>query len=276
MGQALSPILLPPSWRRLELTRADVDVTDHRAVAEALVGINSGVVINAAAYNAVDQAETEPNRAFAINRDGAGIVAAESSRRGLVTIHISTDAVFDGAKGTPYTEDDPPSPLSVYAASKAAGEAEVRGLPRTCVLRTAWLFSARGKSFVRTILGLGLAREELRVIDDQIGSPTAADQLAVTLIQVARNLLDGGTFGLFHAAGSTPATWFGLASAALAEAAAQGAKVARIRPIPTTEYPLPAKRPPYAVMDSSRLGRIHGSAHMDWRQAMPGVIRRLL
>lgn len=276
LGQALSQVAVPSGWARRELTRADVDVTDRRAVADALTGINSGVVVNAAAYNAVDKAETEPEQAMAINRDGAAIVASEASRRGLLTVHVSTDAVFGDGKRSPYVEDDPVSPLSAYAASKAAGEVEVMGLPGASVLRTAWLFSARGKSFVRTILGLALARDELKVIDDQLGSPTAADQLARTLVRVSANLLDGVEGGLFHAAGSVPSTWFGLASAALAEAASQGAKVARVLPIPASEYPLPARRSPYAVMDSGRLCRVHGVDPMDWRQAMPSVIRQLL
>ncbi len=277
LGRALAETAPPPGWRRLDLGRAQADITDPAAVAAALAGIDCGVVVNAAAYTAVDRAESEPEAAFAVNRDGAGIVAAEAARRGLPLIHVSTDYVLDGAKATDYTEDDPPAPLSVYGASKAAGECAVRSRTAHCVIvRTAWLFGAHGRNFVRTILDLARRRELLTVVDDQVGCPTVAGDLAAAIVALAPRLLDGDGFGLFNCAGAEAASWYGLAQSVLAEAEARGIRVARLQPIPTTAYPLPARRPARSVLCCDRLAAVHGLRLPSWRQALGGVVERLL
>jgi dTDP-4-dehydrorhamnose reductase len=276
LGRALAETPLPAGWRLRGLARGDADITDSARVDEALSGITGGLVVNVAAYTAVDRAESEPAAAFAINRDGAGIVAAAAARRKLPVLHISTDAVFDGSKQSPYVEDDAAAPLSVYSASKLAGEAEVLAHPRSLVLRTAWLFSAQGKSFVRTILGLARQRDELGVVDDQLGSPTPAGGVAAAIMALAPRLRDGDGFGLFHYGGVDAASWYDLAAAVLAEAASQGAKVARLRPIPTSAYPTPARRPAYAVLSSARIEAVHGILPPPWRLALPEVVARLL
>lgn len=267
---------LAPLGELIACNRHEADLEQSETLRQLVRNTMPQIVVNAAAYTAVDRAESEPDAAYAINRDGAGIVAEEATRRGLPVIHVSTDSVFSGDKRAPYLETDPPAPLSAYGRSKLAGEERVLACHRSCVVRTAWLFSAQGKSFVRTILGLALDREELRIVHDQTGSPTAAPDLAATLVAMAPRLLDGEGYGLFHCAGDEPATWFELASAAIAEAESQGAKVARLTPITTQDYPLPAPRAAYAVLDSTLIRRTHATPRLSWRSSLPRIVARLL
>ncbi len=277
LGRALADLAPPPGWRRLDLARGQAEITDRRAVAAALAGVGSGVVVNAAAYTAVDLGETEPAAAFAVNRDGAGVVAAAAAQCGLGLIHLSTDYVFDGASESDYGEDDPPSPLSVYGASKAAGECAVRSVhPHGLILRTAWLFGIHGRNFVRTILDLAQRREVLEVVDDQVGCPTFAGDLAAAILALAPRLLEGDGGGLFHCAGAEAVSWYGLAESVLAEAASRGVRVARLEPVATDAHPRPARRPARSVLCCDRLEAAHGLRLPSWRAALGGVVGRLL
>jgi len=281
LGRALAALPPPLGWRRLDIPRDRADITDAAAVAAALAGIEAGLVVNAAAFTAVDRAEAEAEAAFRVNRDGAANVAAAAAARGLACLHVSTDYVFDGAKRAPYVETDATAPLSVYGASKLAGELAVaQAASRHVILRTSWLFGAEGRNFARTILGLARCRDELGIVDDQLGCPTAAGDLAAAILAMAPRLAEAPAgdpaFGLFHCCGDRPVTWYGFAQAVLAEAAALGIKVARLRPITTADYPLPARRPPYSVLSTTRLAAVHGIDGLNWRRAVGEYVPRYL
>ncbi len=278
LGQCLAETALPAGWRLEAVPRARADITDAAAVAAALAACpDGGAVVNAAAYTAVDKAESEPEAAFAINRDGAAHVAAAAAAAGLPLIHISTDYVYDGEKRSPYQEDDAVAPRSVYGASKLAGEQAVRAAtPRHVILRTAWLFSPHGHNFLKTMLRLGQERDRLTVVDDQTGCPTAATDLAAAIAALAPRLAADRGFGTFHYAGDDPVTWCGFARAILAGAARRGRRVAEVAAIPGSAYPTPACRPAYSVLSCRRLLETHGIAPSDWRAALDRHLDRLL
>ena len=219
------------------LTRADLDVTDADAAREALAG---STVINCAGYTDVDGAESDPEGAHAVNAEGAGNVAQAAER----VLYISTDYVFAGAKREPYVESDPLDPLSVYGASKAAGErATAEANPNHLIVRSSWLFGRGGKNFVGTILGLARGRGELRVVDDQVGCPTFTGHLAEALLTLAA----GGERGVLHVAGRSSCSWFEFACEILGRADIE----ADLRPCTTGEFPRPARRPAYSVLGAS-------------------------
>ncbi|HYE95250.1 MAG TPA: dTDP-4-dehydrorhamnose reductase [Rubricoccaceae bacterium] len=261
------------------LGHAALDVADAGAVRRAIGGVEPDVVINAAAYTAVDRAETEPEVAFAINRDGVAALASACAAHGIPLIHFSTDYVFDGTKRTPYTEDDPPNPLGVYGRSKWEGEEAVRAvLDRHVILRTAWVFAGHGHNFVRTMLRLAREREVLRVVADQEGCPTPARGAAEAALTIARQLAEPpARWGTYHVAGTPPTTWHRFAEAIAAEARRHGPLVAtHVEPITTADYPTPAPRPAYAVLDTRRTARAFGLTPPAWREALPEVVAALL
>jgi dTDP-4-dehydrorhamnose reductase len=220
------------------LTHADLDVTDATAVHAALAG---ATVINCAAYTDVDGAESDPVTAHAVNEQGARNVAEAAER----VLYVSTDYVFDGAKGEPYVESDVTAPLQEYGRSKLAGErATADANPNHLVVRSSWLFGAGGKNFVETILGLAGERDELRVVDDQVGCPTFTGHLAEALVTLA----PGGERGVLHAAGAGSCSWFEFAQEILDRAGVD----CRVEPCTTDEFPRPAQRPPYSVLASER------------------------
>jgi dTDP-4-dehydrorhamnose reductase len=220
------------------LTHADLDVTDATAVHGALAG---ATVINCAAYTDVDGAESDPVTAHAVNEQGARNVAEAAER----VLYVSTDYVFDGAKGEPYVESDVTAPLQEYGRSKLAGErATADANPNHLVVRSSWLFGAGGKNFVETILGLAGERDELRVVDDQVGCPTFTGHLAEALVTLA----PGGERGVLHAAGAGSCSWFEFAQEILDRAGVD----CRVEPCTTDEFPRPAQRPPYSVLASER------------------------
>jgi dTDP-4-dehydrorhamnose reductase len=277
LGRCLAETPLPEGWRLIGFGHGAADILDPAAVAAALKGIDQGVVVNAAAYTAVDKAESEPDAAFALNRDGAGIVAAAAATAGLPVIHVSTDYVFDGSKTSPWTEDDPVAPLSVYGASKLAGEIAVRGAnPRHAILRTSWLFSVHGANFLKTMLRLGAERPLLKVVADQHGCPTAAEDLAAIIVAIASHLAEGQGFGTFHCTGDEPTTWCGFAAAIMDSARKRGRQMAEVQPIPTADYPTPAVRPAYSVLSCLRLAEVHGVAAPPWRRAIEHCLDVLL
>jgi dTDP-4-dehydrorhamnose reductase len=238
------------------LTRADLDVTNAAAVREALAG---ATVINCAAHTDVDGAETHPDAAHDVNRDGARNVAAAAER----VLYVSTDYVFDGTKREPYVESDLPAPIQVYGRSKLAGErATARANPNHLIVRSSWLFGAGGRNFVETMLRLADEREELRVVDDQVGCPTFTKHLAGALVTLA----GGGERGVLHAAGAGSCSWFEFAVEILNRAGVDRP----VLPCTTKEFPLPAPRPAYSVL-ASELGSPELPAWQDGLDAYLGV-----
>ncbi len=256
---------------QFELTRAD----DARA---QVMAARPDIIINAAAYTAVDKAESEPDLAFAVNRDGARAMAEAARELDVPLIHISTDYVFSGDKTSAYDEDDATGPIGVYGASKLAGEDDIRAVtPKHVIMRTAWVYSAYGANFVKTMLRVGRDRPELRVVDDQIGNPTSAHDLAAAALGVADVLQKGaGSFGTFHAAGYGEVSWCGFAKAIFDVAAHDGVTVPRIVPITTADYPTPAKRPANSRLDCGKLHREFGIRLPAWQDSTKDCVRRLL
>jgi dTDP-4-dehydrorhamnose reductase len=277
VGRELGRLVLPAGWQAAWFDRVDFDIADAAAVRATLARERPDIVINAAAYTAVDRAEREPEAAWAANAVAPGLIAAACADRGAALIHLSTDYVFDGTKTGAYHEDDPVNPLGVYGKSKAAGEQAVRdGLREHVTIRTAWLYSVHGQNFVRTILRLAEERPSLRVVADQHGAPTAAADLAAGVLAVARHIDRGrGAWGTFHLTGAEPTTWHGFAEAIVALAAPHTGKSPPVEPIATADYPTPARRPANSVLDCSRIGKAYGIVPRPWREALPPVIAEL-
>ncbi len=254
-----------------------MDITDAVAVAAALPGFD--LVVNAAAYTAVDQAETDREAAFEVNARGPGILAAACASRAVPLIHISTDYVFDGAKDGPWHEDDPVHPISVYGASKEAGERAVRSAhDRHVILRTSWLYAAHGQNFLRTMLRLGGERKSLRVVDDQMGAPTAAGDVAAAILVIAdRILADGGApFGTYHYTSIGRTTWRGFADAIFECAERRWGWRPRVEAIRTADYPTPAARPANSVLSCERIVRAFDPPRRSWRAALEEVMADVL
>ena len=249
--------------------RRALDLGDADALRPVLRATKPSVVVNAAGYTAVDRAESEPAAAEAVNGLAPGILAEEAKRCGALLVHYSTDYVFDGAKGAPYTEDDAPAPLSAYGRSKLAGERAIAAVAgRHLILRTGWVFGLHGANFMKTILRLARERDELRVVADQCGAPTWTRHLAdATALLLARR---DAAEGLFHVAAAGEATWHGYAEAIVATAAAAGLieRAPHVLPIATADYPLPARRPADSRLDCRRLARDCGIALPDWRTGL--------
>ena len=279
VGRSLAALPAPPGWRLLAVDRATADITNPEQIAAVLAGIPLGAVVNLAAYTQVDRAESEPDAAFAINRDGAAIVARNAGSHGLPLIHLSTDYVFDGTQ-CPWVEDDATGPLGVYGASKLAGEhAVLAAHPRALILRTAWVFGPFGANFVKAILRRALAQRELEVVADQHGCPTPAPALAETIWALAQRLTTSerpDDFGIFHYCGNEPTTWHGFSQAILSEATALGCNVSRATPVSTTTYPAAARRPAWSVLDCGKLARRHGIASPSWRAAVRHLLPDIL
>jgi len=257
--------------------RPALDICEIRTIERALGDTNPDVIINTAGYTAVDQAEDEPQRAFAMNRDGARLIAEAARRRGAPIIHLSTEYVFDGRKETPYVESDPTAPLNVYGHSKLAGEEEVRKAnPKHLILRTSWVFSPFGANFVKSILERASAGKPLRVVSDQHGNPTYAPHLVDAILTLANLVKDLGDdsplWGTYHAAGSGVASWYDLAADAIARAHGPAAE---ITPIATSDYPTRAARPMNSALDCDALSRTFGITLPHWRDGVAACISRL-
>jgi len=253
------------------LNHAALDITNRASVERAVSENRPAVVINAAAYTAVDQAESDAARAFAVNRDGAANVAAVCARAKTPLIHASTDFVFDGRKGAPYVETDSVDPLSVYGLSKAEGEAGIRSLlDEHIIVRTSWLYSRWGKNFVKTMLQLGRERETLRVVDDQWGSPTHAADLAGAVLAFAVQLRHKRvSWGTYHYCGGGETSWHGFAVKIFELARHREVfRVRDVQPIKTSEYPSPARRPAYSVLDCSLIKRVFGITSPPWAESL--------
>jgi len=259
-------------------TRAELDLGDVGAIEAMIAGRDWAAVINCAAYTAVDRAESEGDVAFAVNAEAPGALARATAARGIPLLHVSTDYVFDGSKAEPYREDDPVHPLGVYGASKEAGEQAARaGNPRHIILRTAWVVSPWGANFVKTMLRLGAERSELRVVADQIGCPTGATDIARALLTMAERLIadPDAPVGTYHFVNAGEASWHGLAEAIFGHVAAGGGAVPVVLPIPTSEYPTPAKRPMNSRLATDKIARDYGIAARDWRVMIEEVVGEL-
>jgi dTDP-4-dehydrorhamnose reductase len=248
--------------RQLDLAQAD-------SLRAAVRAMGPTVIVNAAAYTAVDKAEAEPAAADAINALAPGILAEEAKRMGALLIHYSTDYVFDGTKATAYTEDDTPAPLSAYGRSKLAGErAIVAAGARHLIFRTSWVFGLHGANFMKTMLRLGKERDELRVVGDQVGAPTWTRHLAdVAALTLARKEIPDG---LYHLAAAGETSWHGYAEAIFAEAQRSGLmeKSPVVHRIASADYPLPAPRPANSRLDCTKFRRDFGLALPDWRTGL--------
>lgn len=245
----------------------ELDLRDGDALRTAVRELRPAIIVNPAAYTAVDQAEQERDAAFAINATAPGILAEEAARLDALLLHYSTDYVFDGAKQAPYTENDTPNPLNVYGESKLAGERAVAAAGgRHLILRTSWVYGARGKNFLLTMQRLGKERDELRIVNDQTGAPTWSRAIAEASAQILaqRHAWPQSTGGLYHLACGGETTWFGFAQAILENTE----KPPRLTPITTADYPLPAQRPANSRLDCRRLLDDFGITLPDWRDAL--------
>ena len=264
----------------LALNRSNLDITDPDSVRKQVSLSGASLVVNAAGYTAVDQAESEPKLAFAVNRDGPAYLASACAQAGIPLIHISTDYVFDGQKRTSYLETDPVSPLSVYGKSKAAGEMEVREhLTEHLILRTGWVYGMHGHNFVKTMLRLGREREVVHVVDDQYGCPTYAADLAETILTIAAQFLDDGQvqWGTYHYCGKGVTSWFGFAKAIFSVAAEYVAlRVKQVEPISTAQYPTAARRSANSVLDCSLVERSFGIVPKPWDESLARMLQQVL
>ena len=273
--------LAGPDLEIVRIGRPALDLAAPGDVAALFAAERPDAIVSAAAYTAVDKAESEPELAFAINGEGAGAVARAAAALGVPVIHISTDYVFDGTTERGLREDDPTGPIGVYGASKLAGEEAVAAAtPNHAILRTAWVYAPFGANFVRTMLRVAKARDELTVVADQHGTPTAAPDIAAAVVAVARNLVarpeDMSLRGIFHmTASGGPTTWADFATEIFRLSAARGGPSAKVTPIPTSAYPTPAKRPAWSFLDGTKLATVHGVTLPDWRKGLETVIDRL-
>ncbi len=257
--------------------RPEFDFDRPETIEAAFRAAAPRLVVNAAAYTAVDAAESDADAAYRANRDGPAILARLCARADIPLIHVSTDYVFDGLKPSPYVETDPVAPQGVYGASKLAGEEAVLASgAKAIVLRTAWVYAATGKNFVRTMLAVGKTRPRLTVVGDQRGCPTTAIDLADAILAIVARLDATGWqsdySGVFHAAGSGETTWHGLAVATFEEAGRHGANVPEVAPIRTADWPTPAKRPANLRLDCSKLHDVFGVRLPHWRDSLTRTV----
>ena len=258
--------LLAPRGDVVAVDRTRLDLADADAVVAAVRGAKPALIVNAGAYTAVDLAEKEPAQAAAINACAPGILADEAKRIGAVLIHYSTDYVFDGARTTPYPENAPTGPLNVYGATKLEGERAIAAVgAHAIVLRTSWVYGLRGKNFLLTVRRLAAERDELRIVADQVGVPNWCTSLA----EATARIVGGGLpalaerAGLYHLSATGSASWFDFARAIVGDVAKP-----RVVGIATADYPLPARRPAYGVLDTARFEGAFGFALPDWRDVL--------
>lgn len=282
-GQVARALAERAKWHGVDvvlLGRPALDLTDPGSVRRVIGETAGDVVVNAAAYTAVDQAEKEPDLARAVNEVGAGAVAEAARARAMPIIQISTDYVFDGSGDRPFRETDPVAPLGVYGRTKLAGEEAVASAhPDHAILRTAWVYSPFGKNFVKTMLRVAKDRDEVSVVADQHGSPTSALDIADGVLAVAKGLVarpqDVSLRGVFHMCGTGYTTWADLAAEIFAVSERLGGPCARVRRIATADYPTPAKRPANSRLDCSKLREAHGVSLPEWQRSVAECIDRL-
>jgi dTDP-4-dehydrorhamnose reductase len=264
----------------LAVGRPELDLADPGSVHRALAAVRPEAIVSAAAYTAVDKAETERDLAFAINGVGAGAVAEAANVLGVPVLHLSTDYVFDGTKAEPYVETDPTGPTSLYGASKFDGERRVAAATANhAIFRTAWVYSPHSANFLKTMLRLGETRKTLSVVADQRGCPTSAEDIARSLILAAQRMVENGDAsyrGIFHLAGSGEASWAEFAGEIFQEAERYGRRPVEVIPISADQYPSPVKRPANSRLSGEKLKRIYGIALPDWRDSTRTVVGELM
>ncbi len=280
LGRSLARVL--PTWgHEVILTdREELDITDRSAVESWVNKHDPGVIVNAAAYTAVDRAEDEPDLARTLNVDGPKHLAEAGAQRAIPLVHVSTDYVFSGRSELPYSEEDATGPLGVYGQTKLDGELAVRSAqPAHVIIRASWLFSEFGTNFVKTMLRLGRERDELRVVADQWGAPTSARSLAELIARVVGRLeSQTKSYGTYHFANVPATSWHGFSSAILRQAltAGYGGIKALVIPIATSEFPTRARRPQFSVLDLQRVQRVFDFEIPDWRDELRWVLARII
>jgi dTDP-4-dehydrorhamnose reductase len=274
LGQELQQTLMPLG-EVVALTRQELDLSQGEQIRQLVQQIRPSIIVNSAAYTAVDKAESEVELAQAVNGTAPKIMAEEAEKIGALLLQVSTDYVFDGQKNTPYLETDPTHPLSSYGKSKLAGEVGIQQVTDNyLILRTAWVYGVYGKgNFVKTMLRLGQDREELRVVADQVGSPSWAKDIAEAIAQ----LLQSETTGIYHFTNSGVVSWYDFAIAIFEEARALGfpLKVQRVIPITTADYPTPAVRPAYSVLSGKKITETLGDYPPYWRDSLRKMLKQL-
>ncbi len=268
---------IAPLGRIVAVDYPDIDLTDGNSIRKWVRDTRPQVVLNAAAYTAVDKAETETVRAMQINGTAPGVLAEETKKLGALLVHYSTDYVFDGTKQTPYVEDDPPNPLGAYGRTKLAGDEAVRAAGGNhLVFRLCWVYGARGQNFMLTMMRLAREREKLRVVRDQFGCPTWSRMIAETTALALKQALAApepeAFTGTYHLAASGQTSWQGFAQAIVDLMPAEVKRCHSIEPISTAEYPLPARRPAYSVLSCEKLSQTFGLKLPDWHESLKAVV----
>jgi dTDP-4-dehydrorhamnose reductase len=262
-------------------SRQELDLSEPASIREAVRGKRPQWIVNAAAYTAVDRAESEPDLAMAVNGRGPGILAEEARRIGAALIHYSTDYVFDGTKADPYTEDDAPNPLNAYGRSKLAGDEAIRaaGAPYL-ILRTSWVYAARGTNFLLTVLRLAQEQDELRIVDDQVGAPTWSRHVAGATVHILGSLVSrggapalGGMSGVYNLSAAGAVSWFGFAEEILQRA--QPGAVPGLTPISSSDYRAAATRPRNSRLCCDRLRSVFGVVMPDWKTQLSACLQEL-
>ncbi|MEX2614513.1 MAG: dTDP-4-dehydrorhamnose reductase [Alphaproteobacteria bacterium] len=282
LGRALT-VVLPSCGELHPFAKADFDLISEPAMLAVLDRVRPDLVINAAAYTAVDQAETEPALAMAVNGAGPGVIARWAAKNDAALLHYSTDYVFDGVDAGSYRESDPVCPANRYGATKLAGEQAIRNSgARHLIVRTSWLYDGVGRNFLTSMLRLAAEREELRVVDDQTGAPTPAAWLAEATVRILAGasgvaLFQADSGGILHAAAAGQTSWHGFAVAIIEEARRSGlpVKAVRVVPVPSSAYPTPARRPRHSVFALDRLREEFGVSPPPWRAALSQVFETI-
>lgn len=280
VARALADMAAPEGLRIVARGRPDLDILDTASIARAMDDVRPDFVVNAAAYTAVDQAESDEAAAFALNAEAPRHLAAAAAAAGVPIIHLSTDYVFDGSKDAPYVEADPVAPLGVYGRSKLAGEEAVASANADhIILRTAWVYSPVGKNFVKTMLRVGAGRGELGAVDDQRGNPTSAADIAAGITKIAAQVLSGAAPvkpGIYHMTSAGEASWADFAQFIFDCSAALGGPVARVNRITSAEYPTPVRRPANSRLNSSKLAEAYDVELPHWQASTRACLEQLV
>jgi dTDP-4-dehydrorhamnose reductase len=278
LGRCLKDQFVNTNHSILYTSRQELDITDFEATNNKVLDIAPDLVINATAFTAVDMAEEEHQAADHINHVAVANIASICNKLDCWLVHISTDYVFDGNSEVPYKEDNPTNPQGVYGDSKLKGEVAIKASGcKYLIIRTAWVYSEYGNNFLKTMLRLGAQRDELSIVGDQIGCPTYAQDIAKTIVVISSFLdLKGSSSGIYHYCGCEPCSWYDFAFAIFLEAEVQGLKTpSYIKPITTADYPTPAIRPPFSVLDCTKIESVFNVTRSNWRDGIKIVIDRL-
>lgn len=271
LGKSIQELAVSyPDLHFVFLSRSDMPIHHFELVREFLHGIQPDVVINAAAYTAVDRAEQEKELAFQVNGEAVGVLAAWCAQHGSKFIHVSTDYVFDGELDRPYVETDPTGPGSVYGASKLEGERQaIKYFDQSIIIRTSWVYAPHGKNFVRTMLSLMKEKDSIRVVNDQIGAPTYAPDLAKAILDI----ISSGKWepGIYHFSNTGRISWYDFALAIQQ----QIRSACRVEPIPTSEYTTPAKRPAYSLLSTEKIRSVYGIVPRPWEEGLKDCLTKL-